>query len=83
MTGNEFKIARKQCLKVSQSKLSELMKTPKRTIQDFEAKGDDQIRGVYEVCIYLLMHITKNADQQKKVAQAMDLLSGITSGPAA
>ena len=55
MTGNEFKKARIARLKVSQANLSVLMKTPKRTIQDIEALADQPVRGVYEVCIELLI----------------------------
>lgn len=55
MTGTEFKAARKTCLKMSQQELSEVMDTPKRTIQDIEACRDKPIRGVYRVCIGLLV----------------------------
>lgn len=55
MTGNEFKTARKTRLKVSQAELASLMQTPKRTIQDIEALGEQPVRGVYAVCIELLI----------------------------
>lgn len=55
MTGNEFKTARKEQLKVSQSELAVIMRTPKRTIQDLEAGGDKPVKGVYAVCIELLI----------------------------
>ena len=54
MTGNQFKTARKSRLKYSQAELAIAMQTPKRTIQDIEAMGDSEIRGVYAVCIELL-----------------------------
>lgn len=55
MTGNEFKTARKTRLKYSQAELATAMETPKRTIQDIEAMGPAEIRGVYKVCIELLI----------------------------
>lgn len=55
MTGNEFKLARKLRLKYSQAELAIAMKTSKRTLQDIEAQGDKEIKGVYAVCIELLI----------------------------
>lgn len=55
MTGEEFKSARKVRLKVSQADLGRLMRTPLRTIQDIEAQGDRPVRGVYSVCLRLLI----------------------------
>jgi len=59
MTGNEFKTARKTRLKYSQAELATAMQTPKRTIQDLEALADQQVRGVYAVCIELLIERDK------------------------
>lgn len=55
MTGIEFKTARKECLKVSQAELAALMETPKRTIQDIEALGDQPVRGCYKRLLELLI----------------------------
>lgn len=55
MTGKEFKSARILRLKYSQAELATAMETPKRTIQDIEAMDDKEIRGVYAVCIELLI----------------------------
>lgn len=55
MTGSEFKTARKTRLKLSQAELGIAMQTPKRTIQDIEALGDQDVRGVYAACIELLI----------------------------
>lgn len=70
MTGKEFKLIRESRLKYSQAELGIAMKTPKRTIQDLEAS--DEVRGVYEVCVELLVfkaeydmtQIRKNLDVQ-------------------
>ena len=55
MTGSELKRARKECLKVSQAELAALMETPKRTIQDIEARGDQPVRGCYKRLLELLI----------------------------
>jgi hypothetical protein len=65
MTSNEFKTTRILRLKVNQRELATLMATPLRTIQDIEAQGDSDIRGVYAVCIRLL------AERHQWVMQAV------------
>jgi hypothetical protein len=46
------------------------MQTPKRTIQDLEAAGDQEIRGVYAVCIQLL--IWKDAITMQGIIEAVN-----------
>lgn len=70
MTGNEFKAARKTCLKYSQEELAVAMETHKRVIQDVEAKGDEEIRGIYKVCIELL--IWKDRVTMQGIIEAVD-----------
>jgi DNA-binding transcriptional regulator YiaG len=70
MTGNEFKTARKTRLKYSQADLAIAMQTPKRTLQDIEAQGDQQIRGIYAACIELL--IWKDQVTMQGIIEAVD-----------
>jgi DNA-binding transcriptional regulator YiaG len=53
MTSEEFKAAR-IALKCSQADLSDLIRTPKRTIQDWEA-GKCKFQGIVGVCMTLLL----------------------------
>ncbi|NVO00926.1 MAG: hypothetical protein HXX17_16540 [Geobacteraceae bacterium] len=55
MTGKQFKLIRKTSLKYSQAELATAMESHKSIIRDIEAKGDEEIRGVYKVCIELLV----------------------------
>jgi len=70
MTGHEFKTARKSRLKYSQSELATAMQTPKRTIQDLEALADQDVRGVYAVCIELL--ITKSEYDMEYIRERLN-----------
>lgn len=85
MTGKEFKTARITRLKYTQSELAIAMDTPKRTIQDIESL-DMPIRGVYAVCIELLIWkdaVVMQAIKEKvEVDLARQYPHGITSGPA-
>jgi len=80
MTGYEFKLARIKRLKVSQAELALLMQTPKRTLQDIEAQHDDQIRGVYAVCIELLIQRDKWATEAVIARVTADIASNHPNG---
>lgn len=87
MTGKEFKTARTARLKYTQSELAIAMDTPKRTIQDLESLDDAQIRGVYAVCIELLIWrdavVMQGIKEKVEIDIARQFPHGITSGQAA
>jgi hypothetical protein len=71
MTGKELKAVRVLRLKYSQAELAIAMQTPKRTLQDLEAMGDQEIRGVYAACIELL--VWKDDVLMKGIKEKIDI----------
>jgi hypothetical protein len=56
------------------------MKTSKRTIQDQEALGDKPVKGVYEVCIELLIWKDRIVMQAIKEKVAIDIARDYPNG---